>query len=222
MRRFIRVAQALGLVTVAYLAVAVLGGFLGASGGRDPGDRTVTVGLLRGPIHYDFLLPADPDTRAAFALAAEAGVPVFAPGAEWVLVGWGARDFYTTIGTYRDVSLRAILTGVFGDHAVLRIDAFGPLPKAAPGLRWFHLTEGEYARLRDAIAGEMAGAEVLDHAGFTTTDAFLAVPGRFHLFRTCNVWVGERFRLAGLPFGWWTPAPYSVTLSLRSFGWTAG
>lgn len=32
--------------------------------------------------------------------------------------------------------------------------------------------------------------------------------------RTCNVWVGERLRRAGLPFGNWTPTPQAVRLSL--------
>jgi hypothetical protein len=38
--------------------------------------------------------------------------------------------------------------------------------------------------------------------------------GRFSLLRTGKVWLGETLRAAGIPFGLWTPANWSVTLSL--------
>ena len=49
--------------------------------------------------------------------------------------------------------------------------------------------------------------------GYTPTDGFYAAKGRFDLLRTCNVWIGERLRDAGLRFGRWTPMPLSVSLS---------
>ena len=219
-RRSVRVLgrglAVISLVPALYLLAATAGSLLPGGGSHAPGGD-VTIGLVRGPIHYDFLLPARPDTRRAFAPAA--GVPVSHPGAEWILVGWGARDFYTTTGTYLDLSPRAIWRGITGDSAVLRIDALGPLPDTAPGLHWIRLTEAGYTRLLRGLSAELAPATPLDHPGFTATDRFFAVPGRFHLFRTCNVWVGEQIRAAGLPFGLWTPTPHAVTLSLRRFGW---
>ena len=180
---------------------------------------SVEVLLIAGPIHYDFLLPATAETRAALGSAEWAGVRVDAPGTEWFVVGWGARDFYTTVGTYWDLSPRAIWRAITGDSAVLRVSSAGELP---PDLayRRLMLSQAQYAALlaaiRDSVPDGQAGPVFLQLA--QGGGAFYQAEGRFNLWRTCNVWVSERLAAAGVPIGRWTPAPYSVTLSLRWFG----
>lgn len=206
------------ILVLAYVCAAALGAVVpGARGDVPAGGPDVTVRLLAGPIHYDLLLPATKETRRVFGFAAEADVPVAHPAVEWIVVGWGARAFYTTTGSYRDVEIGAVLRGVFGDGAVLRVDVAGALPDDVGG-RVLTLSHGRYRALLGAILAARAPGRALDHPGFTETDAFFPALGRFHLFRTCNVWVGEVLRAAGLRFGAWTPMPYSVTLSHRVFG----
>src|SRR5690606_7938761 len=53
------------------------------------------LGLVEGPIHYDFLVPLTPEVRERFAFAEAAGLAVRHPAAEWLLVGRGGRAFYT-------------------------------------------------------------------------------------------------------------------------------
>ncbi|WP_299728939.1 DUF2459 domain-containing protein [uncultured Tateyamaria sp.] len=172
--------------------------------------------LVNGPIHYDILIPIDIARRDMGWLAAH-GVALDNPDVHWLLVGWGARDFYTTTGTYADVSARAIWRGLTGDSAVMRISVAG-----AVGSEWRHvgLDPAQMARLTAAISGSFAqGAATrpLDHPGFSEFDRFFPATGRFHLFNTCNVWVGQMMRDAGLQFGFWTPTPYAVSLSYWRF-----
>ncbi|WP_371155503.1 DUF2459 domain-containing protein [Jannaschia sp. 2305UL9-9] len=170
---------------------------------------TTDIYLVGSAIHYDFLLPATPDVRQAFAFAADAGVPV--AGADWILVGWGARQFYTATGGYGDMRPGPVWRAVTGDASVLRVDAFGPLDLS--GQQRVRLNEAQVSALVTAIVGSTTGQLVPD-TGFTATDAFFVGRGRFHLLRTCNVWIGEMLRAAGLPFGRWTPTPAAVRLSL--------
>ena len=106
-----------------------------------------------------------------------------------------------------------------GDAAVLRIGAVGRLPRDLPHRRLV-LSEAQYRALLTAIRGDLpegAGGPVflqLAEGG----GAFYRAEGPFNLWRTCNVWVAERLADAGVAIGRWTPAPYSVTLSLRWFG----
>jgi Protein of unknown function (DUF2459) len=58
---------------------------------------------------------------------------------------------------------------------------------------------------------------LLDHPGFSTTDAFFAAEGGFNILRTCNVWISEMMAAAGIPFGRWTPTPFAVRLALWRF-----
>ncbi|KMW58311.1 hypothetical protein AIOL_003283 [Candidatus Rhodobacter oscarellae] len=197
----------------AYLMAAVLGALVPGPSDEQPDGGAVQVLFLAGPIHYDILLPATAQTREALGFAEPAGVPITHPAVEWVLVGWGAERFYTTTGTYLDVNAGAIWRGVTGDRAVLRLDVLGALPQDH-GLSGIVLSSAEYSALVARIAAESDTSAALDHPGFTETDAFFAARGPFHLFRTCNVWVGEVLRASGARFGAWTPTPYSVRLSL--------
>ncbi len=175
----------------------------------------MAIHLVGTAIHYDFVLPATPETRAAFAFAGGVGVPVGAAEARWILVGWGARDFYTATGTYADMEAGPIWRAVTGDDSVLRIDVLGDVDlSGTPVLR---LSTAQYARLLAAIRASTDGT-ALAHPGFTASDAFFEGAGRFDLWRTCNVWVGEMLQAAGLRFGRWTPTPQSIRLALRLHG----
>lgn len=185
-------------------------GALIPSGGAPPGDD-VTIRLAGTAIHYDFLLPTTPETRAAFGFAARAGVPVDAPGAAWILVGWGAREFYTTTGTYSDMSAGPIWSALTGDTSVLRLDVWSDIDLGdRPGIT---MSAAQYTRLLAALAGS-TDRRALAHPGFTETDRFFGGTGRFDVLRTCNVWVGEMLRAAGLRFGIWTPTPQAVRLAI--------
>lgn len=145
------------------------------------------------------------------------GTPLDLPGARWLVVGWGARGFYTTTGTYRDVSPVAIWRGLTGDSTVLRIELGGALPQGLP-LQSLDMTAEAYRTLLQGITDSFAHGEQtqpLPLPGFSQTDRFYPAKGRFHLFNTCNVWIGRVLRAAGVRFGIWTPLPYSVTLSLQ-------
>ena len=83
--------------------------------------------LIHGPIHYDLLIPLDDISRPRFASLEARGVPLSHPDARWLVIGWGARKFYTQTPTYRELKPGNVWRGVIGDDAVLRIDVIGPI-----------------------------------------------------------------------------------------------
>lgn len=180
-------------------------------GGRAdlPSGKAETVYLLKGPIHYDILLPLSPDVQAQFRWL---DLDLTYPGADWLVVGWGGRDFYTTTGTYRDITAAAVWKGATGDASVMRVALAGAMQADWP-VRAVPVSDAQFGALLQAISESFAGQEALPVAGFSEFDAFYPAKGRFHIFRTCNVWIGEMLRQAGLPFGLWTPTPYAVTLA---------
>lgn len=227
-------SRALWLLAVPVIIVAVwfaagLAGALipGRIAPALPAGPPVTVWLVRGPIHYDLLLPLTPEVRERFAFAALGGVAVDAPGAAWLLVGWGARDFYRSAGSYADVQAGPVLRAVTGDRAVLRLQAFGEIDPAAAGLGRIDLAPQGLARLIDRIAADLtrdaAGQPILSQApGLADTDAFWEAEGHFWALNTCNVWAGEVLRAAGVRLGAWTPTPQALALSLWWFGQAGG
>ena len=209
-----RGAAALVLAIATYLAAALAGALIPgrvAPVAQGPGETEIL--LISGPIHYDILLPLDDRTRDAFGFLEPAGYPL-PDWADWLVVGWGAQTFYTTTGSYADVNATALWRGLTGDSSVMRVELAGPLRDDLP----FHrltLNHAQYAALLENITASFATpARRLPVPGFSQTDAFFAANGRFHIFRTCNTWIGRVLRASGHPFGAWTPTPYAVTLSL--------
>jgi uncharacterized protein (TIGR02117 family) len=214
-------ALRLATLILALPLLYLLAGFAGAllPGAHSPaaGAPTERIGLLRGAIHYDFLLPLTPSLRETFGFAAQGGLPVQDPRAEWLIVGWGAEAFYTTTGSYRDLNTGAVWKAVTGDDAVLRLDLAGKIDMAntIPGLHWLDLPPAALDRLARAIAADASPSpEVLPGLSLGGSDIFYRARDRFNLGRTCNVWLGEMIRAAGLPFGRWTPTPQAVDLAL--------
>lgn len=210
------------LALIAAPVVYVLAAFLGAAvqGPVAPvgGAPTEVIGLARGPIHYDILLPLTPQTREAFGFARAEGLPVDHPQAKWLVLGWGASGFYTTVGAYSDATPGVLWRAATGDSAVLRLDLAGDV-SAVTGLRWLEVSAAQIAALtkvalaefqRDATDQPMA----VPPAPWGRTHVFYRAKGRFHLLHTCNAWVGETLRAAGIAQGIWTPTAQALSLSL--------
>lgn len=214
MRHILRLLAVILALPFLYLAASVVLPLIPGPGPDYSGPPTRTIGLLQGPIHTDLLLPLTPDTRARFAFAEGAGVPISHPQAQWLILGWGSAAFYTTAGTFADITPMAVLTAALGDAAVIRLDVTGPLARL-PNLRFLRLSERQYQALLTETAAAFASHTRLNHPGLTGHDAFFPAQGRFHAFNTCNVWLGQIFRAAGIPFALWTPTNWSVTLSLN-------
>ncbi|WP_052248783.1 TIGR02117 family protein [Leisingera sp. ANG-Vp] len=218
----LRLLLAIAGSVLAYFIAAVIGAVLPAGGGSRPAeDRPHRVLMVAGPIHYDFLIPLDAPAKARFAFLETAGLQLSHPDAQWLLLGWGAREFYTSAGSYRDVSAKAVLKGVFGDASTLRADVLGAIAPAQE-LPAVSFSPEEYAAFLEAAAASFrrtpdGAAQALAHPGFTATDRFFEAEGRFHLLRTCNTWVARMIRASGRRFGAWTPLPYSVSLSHALF-----
>ncbi len=211
-RLLIRGVAAGLLLILGYVLAAVGGAFWGGSVAPVLSQGTpVEIKMISGPIHYDFLLPLNEETRATFGFARD--LPIDHPDAKWVIVGWGAREFYTTVGGYGDVTARAVSRGIFGDSSVLRMDVGGEIDPQIE-TRGITLAGAQYTALLASIAADFAETTAMDQPGFYETDRFFAAHGRFHIRRTCNQWVNEKLRAAGLEFGRWTPLVQSVDLSL--------
>jgi uncharacterized protein (TIGR02117 family) len=205
------------LVPALYLMAAIYGAIIPGSATPDTSEKTRSILLVSGPIHYDLVLPLDEMTLERFAPLAAKGIWLDHPSAEWLVVGWGAQHFYTQTRASTDLGLYALWRGIVGDSSVLRFDIAGALPDDLDARR-LALTDREYATLLDEVWDSLStgtdGQPInADVNGFNQSDGFFAAKGRFNILRTCNVWIGDKLRAAGLRFGIWTPMPLSVSLS---------
>ena len=207
--------------TAGYLAAAWIGGLVPGpvrDAGYEP--RDVEIVVLEGLLHTDILLRATGEVRETFGFAREQGVPIDAPGLQWLSVGWGSRAFYTTAGSYSDIEPSAVWKAVTGDDAVLRVVGFGALVDG-PDVRRLRVTRTGYERLlafvRATLSRGPVGRPIPVNASLQPGDAFYEAKGRFHIFNPCNEWTRKVLNQAGVQTGAWTPTTFSLAGSLERY-----
>lgn len=213
MRWILRALALVIILPILYLAVALVGAVVPGqvmTVPTTPKDHQIL--LVAGPIHYDVLVPIDLVPSHLHQRAERAGIPVAHPDVDWLVIGWGSRAFYTATATLAEMELSTIWTAASGDSSVIRLDVAGALPPTFPATRVAVSTDQIATLIDQALA--LAAPTALPGASLTGTDAFFATPDRFHLFQTCNVWMGDLLRRAGIGTGVWTPTTWSLRWSL--------
>ncbi|MCH1386535.1 MAG: DUF2459 domain-containing protein [Rhodobacteraceae bacterium] len=182
-----------------YAFAAIVGAIIpnGETGG---GKGKIDVHLVSGPIHYDVLLPATPQTRQTFAFLEQAGVPINLSGVEWILVGWGAKGFYIETKEFSDMKASTVAQAVIGDDAVMHFAAVGNIDGIET--ERLRLTSAEYDTLVSQLLGSLQSYDAIPNAGYTTSDAFLR-QGTFQYFQNmqclaCSCVEGKRNSVWGL------------------------
>lgn len=124
------------------------------------------------------------------------------PGASWLAFGWGDHEYYPMPDPPRRLAIKAAL---LPSPAVLHIVPMPAPPAAAPGFEVVALAltaveHDQLARGIDAtVRREGAGRAVATAPGLYPESRFYPATGSFHLFNTCNRWLAQRLRQAGLP-----------------------
>lgn len=175
---------------------------------REPADG-VTIYLASNGIHTGLVVPvssAGVDWRGRVR-ASDLSDPKQA--GQWLLFGWGDRDFYQNTPTWRDLRPGTALSALIGSgQTLVHVDHLDDF-YADADMRPLRLTTEEYGRLSNFIDKTFADTrEVV--AGYGPRDVFYAAKGRYNVFRTCNVWTGEALKAAGVRTAIWSPFPGGI------------
>lgn len=177
--------------------------------------------MLMNPIHTDLAIPLGSEVRSAFGFLGEAGQPIHAPGARYLVFGWGGRDFYTQTPTWSQLKLLPLLKGLTLDSAVMHVDVAGDIPEPHPEVLGIDLDDAAFAALLSRIAGsfvrDASGPIHLPNVNYGAYDAFYEAEGRFTAVLGCNTWTASVLRAGGIRTGWWNPLPQSLGRSIRWF-----
>lgn len=188
---------------------------------RSAGEPSHRILVLTNPIHTDIALPVDAALLRRFGFLQAAGLPVDKPGARYLIVGWGGRDFYLNTPTWSQLQLMPLLKGLTLDRSVMHVDVHGGIDERNPAVTVFDLGQGGYDALTAFVAGSFARRDgepvFIPGAGYGGTDGFFEANGRFTAILGCNTWTAAALRAAGLRTGWWNPLPPLLFLSLRLY-----
>jgi uncharacterized protein (TIGR02117 family) len=208
------------------VAVAVLAATLGTlvprplwpAAARGEGKRHILV--LSNPIHTDIAIPVDDGVRRRFAFLTDAGLPIEAQEARYLVFGWGGRAFYLETPTWSQLKTVPVLKALTIDASVMHVEA-GAIAEPHPDVAGFEIDEAHFAALLDYIAASFrqgpSGPMVIENAGYSTYDRFYEANGHFSALVGCNTWTAAALRTAGLRTGWWNPLPQTLAWSLALY-----
>jgi uncharacterized protein (TIGR02117 family) len=212
-------ATGLVLLCAAWLGAAlVLGSVDGAGDKGEPG-AAITVGVISNGYHASLVLPAVSPTVDWRTIFDPGDTGSGAPGAAWLILGWGDRAFYMetrTIADVRPLTLVRALAGL-GDTALQAI--WIDDPRRFSDIRYVQISPARYRRMvAQVLARAQRGADgrAILHAGkgYGGNDAFYAAHGRYSPWRTCNEWVADVLRAGGIAVPVWAPLPQPLLWSL--------
>jgi len=207
MRVVRRVLLALAAMPALYLLAALLGSLIPVNRGWHETDRGVTVYLADNGIHADFILPAAAEGLDWRPLVPQRDFAAPDPAARWVAFGSGEERVYLETPRWRDIKPRTVWSALAGGRRVMHVEWVGD---PAYAVREIRLRPEEYRRLWSAIRADFAldaggRPQRIAHPGYGPADAFYRATGKASAVRTCNSWVADRLRLAGVRASLWPP-----------------
>lgn len=184
----------------------------------DAGPPSRQILILSNSIHTDIALPLNADVRAAFADLAADGLPMDAPEAAYLVIGWGGRSFYLETPEWADLKPLPVFRSLTVDKAVMHVDVAAAISLDHPQVRPLEISEEGHRRLviaiRDSFTRKDGRPIVIHGASYGVVDRFYEGQGLFNALIGCNTWTAEMLREAGVATGLWTPLPQLLLISL--------
>lgn len=196
------------LVSLLYLGIAFGLALFPLNSDLPASPPTIRAYVASNGVHTDFVFPianAVIDWRDIFALS-----DFKSPGAvDVIMISWGDEQFFINTPTWDDLTLPTALNALFvPSSSVVHVTYY-----RESGL-WgdvysLNLSEDQYRALVNFVKSNLQWHDnkpvLIDNVAYGYNDAFYRAEGSYTLFRTCNTWVGEGLREAGLTVSLWTP-----------------
>jgi uncharacterized protein (TIGR02117 family) len=199
-----RIIAAILAVPLLCLVAALLGSLIPVNRGWTEPAQGTTVYLADNGIHADIVMPASAQGLDWSPLLPRSAA---AQGDRWIAFGSGEERVYLNTPTWWDITPRTIWSALTGGRRVMHVEY---VPNPGYAARQIRLRPEEYRRLLAAIRADFAldahgQPQRIAHPGYGPTDAFYRAVGKESALRTCNTWVANWLRLAGVKTSAWPP-----------------
>ena len=196
-------------VPVAALLLYTGAGFgLGAiPTGDPPPGGPIELAIVSNPFHTDLVLPAD-------GWREDLGLP---PEAQYIAVGWGALSFYAETPKIEDLKLSTVVKALSGnDAATIHVTWLPGKVLLGGDVHPLPVTAAQAASLATYVRGWFDGAEpeLIPGLSYGFGDMFFKAKGHWTPITTCNEWLAQGLRRAGIRTGLWAPFAPGVTSHL--------
>ncbi|MDB5816283.1 MAG: hypothetical protein JWN23_3400 [Rhodocyclales bacterium] len=207
------------MAAIFYFCVAYLLVLFPANRQQTNDDKTIDAFVISNGMHVDFVFPVKSsaiDWTTRFPMKDFIAPP---PHPAYIAIGWGDREFYLNTQNLSDITASRAFGALAGEHRTLiHVDY---LPNLNFGTRIYRLplSPMQYASLiryvqRSLMLSPIGQGIPVPNRHYGSLDAFYEATGSYSLFNTCNTWVGDGLRQAGIEVSRWTPLDSQVVWHL--------
>jgi uncharacterized protein (TIGR02117 family) len=201
------------LAVGAYILIAIAGSLIPVNSGWKPSQNGYQIYLHDNGIHLSIIVPRNQDGSDIGAIFPTTDLPEDQPPAEFLMFGWGDRDFYLNTPTWGDLRPSHALNAFVGSgKSLLHVDHLSELPSGVTKIAVEH--EAYQTILSEIVLTAKANTSAATPSavnGYGRSDVFYPARGHnYSILYTCNNWVSRILAKAGVKTGQWTPLPFGV------------
>ncbi len=141
----------------------------------------------------------------------------------YLIFGWGDRDFFTKTRSWADFKLSIALKALFflNNPSVMHVQGYSFLPKNKYfSIKCIRISNKDYLKLvkfiNDSFQTDDRGNKIRVANGYYDYDGFYAAKGSYSLWRDCNAWTAEALRLADVNTPLWAALSSAIMLHVKS------
>ena len=203
-----------------YLLAALVGSLVPVNRGWTEPRDGIAVYLIGNGVHTDIVMPVRAGGLGWARLLPRGDFDQVDPGASFIAFGAGEQHVYLDTPTWWDLKPRTAWAALTGGKQVMHVQYV--LPPRGERFREVRLRPEEYRRLWAAVRASFAldsrgRPQRIDHPGYGPSDAFYRASGKASMIRTCNSWVADQLRLAGVRASLWAPFSQGLLWRYRRF-----
>lgn len=205
---------ALGLVAfvLLYLLFATLLTWLPSNMFHQQPQEGVTIYLKSNGVHTDLVLPVRNEQFDWRTVLDTNDYKKQNRTLTYMAIGWGDKGFYLNTPTWADLTYTTAFKAMFGlsgsaMHVTYRTDSL----RCGEHIRKVVLSKEQYQQLIEYVlasfqkddTGKIQLIDCCHYHGMN--DNFYEANGRYHLFKTCNVWTNNALKTIGVKTAFWAP-----------------
>jgi uncharacterized protein (TIGR02117 family) len=197
-----------------YMVAALVGSVMSVNGEWQNSEHGYAIYLHDNGIHLSIIVPRKQHLNNLETVFPAAHLPGQQRPADYLMFGWGDRDFYLNTPTWGDLRPHHAINAMVGSgRTLLHVDHLNALPKGVTKLTVEH--EAYQTILSEIVLTVNANASSTTPQpikGYGRSDVFYpTLGGDYSALYTCNNWVSDILAAARIRTGRWTPLPFGVT-----------
>ena len=200
---------ALLLLMLLYFVAAVIGSVIPVNSG-EPDGGNVTIYLYTNGVHTDYIFPLKNEVMDWQQLIDPDHTQSKRGNFSYISFGWGDLEFYQNTPEWSDLTFPVAFKAVFLPTPSAMHVQFRRTPRLMEPVIALEISEDQYRGLVEYVSesfeNDTPGAlKPIPDLHYNQYDVFYPAERSLNFFYTCNTWVNNGLKKAGLRACLWTP-----------------